>query len=45
MAPPERLDSIMSTRFQHIQADGDESDMASALEMAIDSHWCVSLTF
>jgi hypothetical protein len=31
----------MSTRFQHRQIDGDESEMSSALEMAIDSHWCV----
>lgn len=45
MAPPDRLYSIMSTRFQHIQADGDKSDMSSALEMAIDSHRCVTLRF
>jgi hypothetical protein len=41
IAPPETLNAIMSTRFQHIQADGDKSDMSSALEMAIDSHWCI----
>ncbi len=31
----------MSTRFKHRQIDGDESDMTSALEMAIDLHWFV----
>ncbi|KAJ6538556.1 Ca2+-permeable cation channel activity protein [Mycena vulgaris] len=44
MAPPETLNSIMSTRFQHIQADGDRSDMSSALEMAIDSHCTIFLS-
>lgn len=29
----------MSTRYQHRQIDGDESEMSSALEMAIDQHW------
>jgi len=38
-APKERLTSIMSTRFKHVRFDGDESNMSSALEMAIDSHW------
>jgi hypothetical protein len=33
------LTSIMSTRYRHVLVDGDESNMSSALEMAIDSHW------
>ncbi|KAJ7786312.1 hypothetical protein B0H16DRAFT_1355621 [Mycena metata] len=44
IAPPETLNSIMSTRFQHIQVDGDESDMSSALEMAIDAHCTIFLS-
>ncbi|KAJ7241905.1 hypothetical protein B0H12DRAFT_1203933 [Mycena haematopus] len=44
LAPPETLNAIMSTRFQHIQVDGDESDMSSALEMAIDSHCTIFLS-
>ena len=40
-APPDRLTCIMSTRFKHRQIDGDDSDMSSALELAIDSRWCV----
>ncbi|KAJ7930058.1 hypothetical protein B0H13DRAFT_1963066 [Mycena leptocephala] len=44
IAPPETLNAIMSTRFQHIQADGDKSDMSSALEMAIDSHCTIFLS-
>ncbi|CAK5275367.1 unnamed protein product [Mycena citricolor] len=43
-APPDALNTIMSTRFQHIQIDGDKSDMASALEMAIDSHCTIFLS-
>jgi hypothetical protein len=43
-APPDRLGSIMSTRFKHLQADGDESDLASALELAIDTYWCAIQT-
>jgi len=39
LAPPDRLHSLMSTRFKHRQLDGDISEMSSALEMAIDSHW------
>lgn len=31
----------MSTRFTHRELDGDVSDKNSALELAIDSHWCV----
>jgi hypothetical protein len=41
ISPPGRLGSIMSTRFRHIRADGEESDLSSALELAIDSHWSV----
>jgi hypothetical protein len=44
LAPPETLNAIMSTRFQHIQADGDKSDTSSALEMAIDSHCTIFLS-
>ncbi|KAG6903417.1 hypothetical protein C0995_005440 [Termitomyces sp. Mi166 len=39
MSPPENLRSIMSSRFQHRQLDGNKSDMTSALEVAIDSNW------
>jgi hypothetical protein len=39
LAPPDRLHSIMSTRFRHKQINGEMSEMSSALEMAIDSHW------
>ncbi|KAJ7682507.1 calcium activated cation channel [Mycena polygramma] len=44
MAPPDALNRIMSTRFQHIQVDGDMSDMSSALEMAIDAHCTIFLS-
>ncbi|KAJ6628925.1 hypothetical protein B0H10DRAFT_2160819 [Mycena sp. CBHHK59/15] len=44
LAPPDTLNTIMSTRFQHVQVDGDKSDMASALEMAIDSHSTIFLS-
>lgn len=30
---------VMSTRFRHLESDGDESDMSSALELAIDTNW------
>ncbi|KAJ7284134.1 calcium activated cation channel [Mycena rebaudengoi] len=43
-APAETLNAIMSTRFQHIQVDGDRSDLSSALEMAIDSHCTIFLS-
>jgi len=36
---PDRLNAVMSTRYKHKQIDGDDSDPASALEMAIDTHW------
>ena len=41
LAEPDKIRTIMSTRYKHRQVDGDESEMASALEMAIDQHWCV----
>ncbi|KAF9029771.1 Ca2+-permeable cation channel activity protein [Panaeolus papilionaceus] len=34
----------MSTRFKHRQIDGDESEMSSALEMAIDQHCTIFLS-
>ncbi|KAK0468489.1 uncharacterized protein EV420DRAFT_1504738 [Desarmillaria tabescens] len=43
-SPPDRVNAFMSTRFKHRQIDGDESDMASALEMAIDSHCTIFLS-
>jgi len=39
--PRDKLTDVMSTRYQHLQSDGDVSDPASALEMAIDQHWYV----
>ena len=33
------LAGIMSTRFRHLRSDGSESELSSALEMAIDSNW------
>lgn len=44
LSPSDRINSIMSTRYRHRQLDGDTSEMASALEMAIDSHWRVQST-
>jgi hypothetical protein len=38
-APRERLSYMMSNRYQAVDWDGDESDLTSALEIAIDSHW------
>lgn len=43
-SPPDRINAIMSTRFRHRQIDGDESDMTSALEMAIDLHCTIFLS-
>lgn len=37
----DKLMEVMSTRFQHLQVDGDLSEPANALEMAIDQHWYV----
>ncbi|KAF8076642.1 calcium activated cation channel [Lyophyllum atratum] len=44
IAPRDRLHTILSSRFRHRQIDGDESDMASALEVAIDSHCPIFLS-
>ncbi|KAF8914195.1 calcium activated cation channel [Gymnopilus junonius] len=44
LAEPDRIRAIMSTRYQHRQIDGDESDMSSALEMAIDQHCTIFLS-
>lgn len=38
-SPPDKVTSMMSSRFIHREVDGDESEKVSALEMAIDSHW------
>ncbi|KAF4601937.1 hypothetical protein EYR40_005138 [Pleurotus pulmonarius] len=43
-AAPDRLYSIMSTRYCHRQVDGDESGVASALELAIDSQCYIFLS-
>ena len=40
LSPPDRLNDIMSTRFCHLEWDGDSSDLSTALELAIDTHWC-----
>ena len=39
LAEPEKIKNIMSNRYLHRQVDGDESEMSSALELAIDQHW------
>ncbi|ESK95069.1 calcium activated cation channel [Moniliophthora roreri MCA 2997] len=41
---PDRLTAVMSARYRHVQIDGDESDLTSALEMAIDSHCTIFLS-
>ena len=40
-APPEKITIMLSTRFRHQELDGDVSEKANALEVAIDSHWSV----
>ncbi|KAB5596316.1 Calcium channel YVC1 [Ceratobasidium theobromae] len=42
--PPDRLDNVMSTRFQHAEWDGDESAPNSALELAIDQQATIFLS-
>lgn len=37
--PQDRLTTVMSTRYRHLEWDGDNSDLSSALELAIDTHW------
>ena len=44
VSPPDRITSMLSTRYTHKEVDGDNSDKTSALEMAIDSHWYVFLS-
>ncbi|KAF8969434.1 calcium activated cation channel [Flammula alnicola] len=44
LAEPDRIKAIMSTRYKHRQIDGDESEMSSALEMAIDQHCSIFLS-
>jgi len=39
LSSPNRLNDIMSTRFCHLEWDGEESDLSTALELAIDSRW------
>jgi hypothetical protein len=41
-APRERLTYMMSNRYQTVDWDGDESNLVSALEIAVDSHWYVT---
>lgn len=43
--PRDKLTEVMSTRYQHLQVDGDVSETSSALEMAIDQHWYVGYIF
>ena len=40
LSPAARLNDIMSTRFSHVEWNGEQSDLSTALELAIDSHWC-----
>ncbi|KAJ3505660.1 hypothetical protein NLJ89_g7303 [Agrocybe chaxingu] len=44
LAEPDKIKDIMAKRFQHRQIDGDESEMSSALEMAIDQHCTIFLS-
>ncbi|KAJ3929626.1 MAG: calcium activated cation channel [Lentinula lateritia] len=44
LTAPDHLAAVMATRYTHLQIDGDESDPASALEMAIDSHCTIFLS-
>jgi hypothetical protein len=39
LTEPDRIKSVMSTRYKHRQIDGEESEICNALEMAIDQHW------
>ena len=39
LSPPDRLNDIMSTRFRHLGWSGEESELSTALELAIDTHW------
>ncbi|CAA7260062.1 unnamed protein product [Cyclocybe aegerita] len=44
LTEPGKIKDIMAKRFQHRQVDGDESEMSSALEMAIDQHCTIFLS-
>ncbi|PAV21157.1 calcium activated cation channel [Pyrrhoderma noxium] len=44
LTPPERLTTVMSTRYRHLEWDGDDSDLSSALELAIDTHCTIFLS-
>ncbi|KAL1735896.1 hypothetical protein EV714DRAFT_267440 [Schizophyllum commune] len=44
LSPPDRIRVVMSTRFKHLESDGDESDMSSALELAIDTNCTIFLS-
>lgn len=44
LSPPDRLNDIMSTRFCHLEWDGEESDLSTALELAIDSRCTIFLS-
>ncbi|KAG2013304.1 calcium activated cation channel [Coprinopsis cinerea AmutBmut pab1-1] len=41
---PDRLGPIMARRYQHVQIDGDISEMSSTLELAIDQHCTIFLS-
>ncbi|KAL6305806.1 hypothetical protein BKA93DRAFT_816703 [Sparassis latifolia] len=43
-AGPDRISHMLSTRFRHSEPDGDMSENASALELAIDSHCIIFLS-
>ena len=36
---PDRLMSVMSTRFRYREYDGDASNLFNPLEFAVDQHW------
>lgn len=42
-AAPDRLISIMSMRYRHLDRGGEDSDMTSALELAIDTNRFVQI--
>ncbi|KAF8311893.1 calcium activated cation channel [Clavulina sp. PMI_390] len=41
---PSRLNDIMSSRFRHLDRDGDPSAISSALELAVDQHCTIFLS-
>jgi hypothetical protein len=42
--PPEKLTYMMSNRYSTVDWDGDESNLVSALELAVDTHCTVFLS-